>query len=341
MAELLGLPVLLVVDAYGMAESAGAVVKGFLEYGGERRPLIKGVFFNRVGSERHFKHLSKGISIPVIGFLPKDNDIEIPHRHLGLVTSEERPISEDGIRKLAELFIENTDIKHLIEDGFSEYKRRKPLRHVKAVRKDLKIGVAYDEAFSFYYEDNLDLLQHCGAEIVYFSPIRDRKIPEGVDGLYIGGGYPELYAQELSVNLEMKNSIREFVDDGGVVYAECGGFIYLSEGIETEDGKFHEMAGIFPCSIRYSDRLKALGYREVTVKRECIIGKKGMRGRGHEFRYTEISKLTGEMINVYDGKAGGYQVKNCLSSYIHLHFMSNPEIAANLVDFIRRNNEQG
>ncbi|MDH4027636.1 MAG: cobyrinate a,c-diamide synthase, partial [Nitrospirota bacterium] len=211
----------------------------------------------------------------------------------------------------------------------------------------VKIGLAYDRAFCFYYEDNLDLLRQEGAEIVRFSPLTDSALPDNIDALYLGGGYPELYAAQLSGNRSMIDSIRGFADGGGPVYAECGGFMYLTQGIYDTENSYHPMAGVFPFRTRMMKGRARLGYREAVLKEDCMLGKEGDAVRGHEFHYSEIvdsaearklvsaevySVRDGEGVHIYDE---GFRVKNTFGSYIHVHFGSNQLTAKNIIGFIR------
>jgi len=215
----------------------------------------------------------------------------------------------------------------------------------------LRIAVARDRAFCFYYEDNLDLLRDAGAEIVTFSLLSDSEIPGDVDALYIGGGYPELYAKELSANRRMLSSIKQFADSDMPVYAECGGFMYLTNGIwKVEDGisKMWEMAGIFPFETQMKDRLSRLGYREIHLKEDCILGRKDSVIRGHEFHYSEIKdgsqqSAVSSQRSIYSVRDvygsllpdEGYRIKNTIGSYMHMHFGSNREIAKNFIEYIK------
>jgi cobyrinic acid a,c-diamide synthase len=237
----------------------------------------------------------------------------------------------------------------------------------------VRIAIAYDRAFCFYYEDNLDLLKDAGAEIIKFSPLYDQAIPEA-DAIYIGGGYPELYAKELSKNTSMLQSINDWADSGKPMYAECGGLMYLSRGIHDLSGRFYRMAGVLPFEAEMKKNRASLGYREIQLKEDCILGKKGNKLRGHEFHYSEIinsaeeqkngraevqksrrtevkdfraseppSLRASELIMVYSLKNNmgerlpneGYRYKNTLASYIHIHFGSNPDIAKSFIRFIK------
>ena len=355
LAAVLDLPVVLVVDAYGMAESAGAVVKGFMEYDqgtARRAPTSAGVIFNRVASERHYKRIKESVrNVPVLGYLPRNVDFNIPDRHLGLVVAEEDPISREEIDKLAEAILDNIDMDGLL--------RRLPPCGPSLVRElngdlntgkasGLKVAVAYDKAFCFYYEDNLDMLREAGAEIVFFSPLSDSAMPNDVDALYLGGGYPELHAGKLSANTSMLDSIKKYSESGMPVYAECGGFMYLTEGIFDPESIFHPMTGIFPFKTKMRMGRSLLGYREVELKEDSVIAQKGAIVRGHEFHYSEIensgqrSAVSGRHADlIYAVKDGaghyvydeGYRIKNTLGSYIHVHFGSNPAAAGHLINY--------
>jgi cobyrinic acid a,c-diamide synthase len=369
LAEILNLPIILVVDAYGMAESAGAIVKGFVSYISECRgngvtaasthrytdtPIV-GVIFNRIASERHYERVKNSVhDVPILGYLPRKLNFEIPHRHLGLTVAEENPITEKNIEELADAVLEHIDVKEIIEQqsskgiGVSEYGSME-VNNTPLLEKTttLKIAVAYDKAFCFYYEDNLDLLKEAGAEIVKFSPLFDKSIPDA-DALYIGGGYPELYAKELSANASMLASIKKYSDTDMPIYAECGGLMYLSKGIYDFDGNFFEMANILPFETQMTKSRPRLGYREAELTEDCIIGKKGDKLRGHEFHYSEIKQSAVDSQQsevrscyaVFNNKGQnigneGYRFKNTLASYVHVHFGSNPAIAENFINFIK------
>jgi len=222
LARLLRVPVLLVVDAYGMAESAGALVNGFVEFAKQSSTInlpwnedkigvvdFLGVIFNRVASESHYRMLKDSVQgVPVAGYLPTELDFEIPHRHLGLSIAEENPISGENIERLADAVMRHVDIDAIIRQA-EIFNRRKQHLETEGLKetKRFRLAVAYDKAFSFYYEDNLDLMRDAGAEIIQFSPLVDRTMPERADAVYIGGGYPELHADALARNISMLESI--------------------------------------------------------------------------------------------------------------------------------------
>jgi cobyrinic acid a,c-diamide synthase len=207
--------------------------------------------------------------------------------------------------------------------------------HQEQAAVQARIGVARDRAFCFYYEDNFDLLRAAGAELVFFSPLEDQKLPEGLDGLYLGGGYPELYARELSGNLGMRQAVYDWAESGKPLYAECGGFMYLSEGIVGEDVGALPMAGVFPVTARMQKKRASLGYREVRLERDCFFGPVGTVLRGHEFHYSVIDAMPDHIARIYavnnEGREG-YRYKNVLGGYLHLHFGYNPQMA---VEFVR------
>jgi cobyrinic acid a,c-diamide synthase len=342
LASTLGTPVILVVDGYGMAESAGAVVKGFA------CELLAGVIFNRVASDSHFKRLKDSVqNVPVLGYLPRDLDFEIPHRHLGLVVAEEAPLAYDGIDKLADTVIEHIDLDLLLKmagrHGNAETQRRlETTKRQNPGEEKLKIAVAYDRSFCFYYEDNLDLLRQAGAEVIFFSPLSGPQIPADADAVYIGGGYPELYAETLSRNSTMLASVYAWAQSGKPLYAECGGLMYLSQGIYDFNGSFFKMAGVFPFETQMSERGLQLGYREIMLGGDCILGKKGEIIRGHEFHYSHIvNSEKSNRIYTVRNRAGkplpdeGYRLNRTLASYVHLHFACNSAIADSFIKYIK------
>jgi cobyrinic acid a,c-diamide synthase len=359
MARWLGLDILLVVDARSMARSVGALVYGFTQFDPGCR--FCGVVFNNVGSARHMEYLCHAlegtVSVTVLGGLPKNPDIAIPDRHLGLMTAEDHGLSGQQVAALAGLIEENLDLERLMkrlpemvpEDLEHETENREgedqnsqfPVSDLEKVR----IGVARDNAFCFYYPDNLDVFEENGAEIVFFSPVNDRELPANIDGIYLGGGYPELHAEKLSMNLSMRKDILAKCEDGMPVYAECGGFMYLCRKLITKQDIAYDMVGCFPFASRMKDRLTALGYREIKISDTTPLGKKGLTARGHEFHYSylEEEKITPEIIRVYEAtdRSGterscpGYLINQCLGSYVHLHFRSCPEIGRNFVSACR------
>ncbi len=342
LASVLGLPVILVVDGYGMAESAGAVVEGFRSFG-RGTVNIAGVIFNRVASPNHLNRLKEGVKdIPVFGFLPRDLNFEIPHRHLGLITAEEDPLALEHLDRLADTIISNIDIDAMLSlPELTVSGNASSLQTALQQPRVCRVAVAYDKAFCFYYEDNLDLLREAGAEIIRFSPLADKAIPQGSDAVYIGGGYPELYAETLSQNKAMLASVRDWAEASKTMYAECGGMMYLSEGLYAQNGCYFPMAGIFPFRTAMRQGRSCIGYREIILKNDGILGMKGESFRGHEFHYSVIAEglLHPNIESNYRvaDRTGtvlpdeGYQHKNTLASYIHLHFGSRPDAAERFI----------
>lgn len=348
-AKFLGVPVILVADARGQARSVAAMMKGFVEFDPDVR--VVGVIFNNVASDTHGRILRDAVEsrlpdVRVLGCIPRDESISIPSRHLGLLTAEENPLPEEFLDHLVEVVREHVDLGMLwtvatlhgapdVKSIAEQSPRRDPVR----------IGLARDAAFCFVYEDNLRLLRQAGAELVEFSPLNDGALPEGVAGLYLPGGYPEVFADALSVNTPLLDALRGAIEGGMPVYAECGGFIYLSRGVAGMRGdveSFQEFVGIFPVATRLLPRRKALGYREAELAADCIIGPSGTVARGHEFHYSEMEEMPPEVERLYrvqragvDLGTEGYRYRNCLASYIHLHFGSNPAMAESFVNNCR------
>jgi len=340
-AKALKVPVLLVVNAEKTARSAGAAILGFESY--DPDVSIKWVVFNRVGSKRHFDILKdsiqkgpRGSMVKVLGYLPKDDALKMPERHLGLTTAgdTDKRRWRRFVEKAVSLVEGSVDIDGLVESLPVVSSRVVSVRQPAA--KEARVAVAFDRAFSFYYEENFDILRSFGAELVFFSPIKDKRLPHGTDGVYIGGGYPELYAKELEANSRLREELVARAADGMPVLAECGGLMYLGAKIVTGDGAFNT-AGVFPWTSRMLGKRKALGYREVRLARDCPFLAEGPV-RGHEFHYSEISKVPSRIKRAFrfTSPAGaeideGYTYKSTLASYIHLHFASNPAFAAGFV----------
>ena len=207
------------------------------------------------------------------------------------------------------------------------------------VEKRVRLAVARDQAFCFYYQDNFDLFEQAGIDLVFFSPLHDTLLPEDMNGIYIGGGYPELYADQLSGNKEMLRQIKAWVDLGGPLYCECGGFMYMgTELIDLQNNHF-SMAGVFPATIVMKDRLSRLGYREATIIQDCMFGENGDRLFGHEFHYSTIQEIESTVPTVFelqDGSKEGYTVKNALGGYLHLHFGQSEKNVEYFYNFLQK-----
>ena len=337
-AKLLGLPVVLVVDAGNSARSIAAVIRGFETFDSELR--FAGVVLNRVAGDAHFRMLESAIRqssrVPVLGWLPVERDAAIPERHLGLHTAAEG-ISA-GLPTLTRLG-NRLGIDQLLKTtGYDEQFTTVSVNNAESQFTGIRVGIPRDRAFSFYYEDNLDLLREIGAEVVEFSPVTDSNLPEDLHALYLGGGYPELYAHQLSDNCGLLQDIRDFAKANKPIYAECGGLMYLAEKLTTMEGQSYAMAGVLPIAIEMTQALVHFGYADVEFARDCLLGKTGTAVRGHSFHCSRIVTP--------DPLAWAYRVHNSLSdqreheglvcgnvlaSYIHLHFRSNPSVASSFL----------
>jgi cobyrinic acid a,c-diamide synthase len=298
------------------------------------------VIANQGGSERHRAWLSEALAgaaaPPLVGMLPRGSLPTLPSRHLGLVTAEQANLSAAVLDQLAEACGQHLDVAAIMElanlsrTEFIPFERNK----FRSTKK-LRIGIARDEAFHFYYADNLEALATAGVEWAPFSPLADARLPADLDGLYFGGGYPEVHAARLSANAGMLADIRAFVAAGGLVYAECGGLMYLGRGLTTLDGVRYPLAGVLPIETAMLEKLKVLGYTEVTWAADSLWGAAGEVARGHEFHYSQIT--------AQEGRAGGWQPAyavcrrraepaleglcqgQVLAGYVHLHWASRPQ----------------
>jgi cobyrinic acid a,c-diamide synthase len=345
LAKILDIPVILVVDAKSQARSAAALVQGFARF--DRDIHVTGIIFNNVGSDNHARILRQAVesSVPditVLGFIPRDERLQIPSRHLGLVTAVENPLQETFLENLSNIVEKHVDLDKLLSTvGQIGNFHKLDVKSVDTTPDKERIAVAHDKAFCFVYEDNLRLLREAGAETVEFSPLSDSSLPAAISGIYLPGGYPELFADTLAGNDAIKSEIKAAIESGMPVYAECGGFIYLTGG--TRGDMLNEFVGVFPVLTRMLSRRKALGYREVELRSDSPIGPKGMIARGHEFHYSEMEEMPASVQRVYRVRKNGvelgtegYRYKNCIASYVHLHFGSCPEIAATFVESCRK-----
>jgi cobyrinic acid a,c-diamide synthase len=337
-AKWLGAPVVLVIDAEAAARSVAAVVLGFEHFDAELE--IGGVIANRVAGDTHARFVQSAIAsrcraVP-LGAIPRDAALTLPERHLGLVTAGEGPLTSDARRRLAEIVERSVDLDAL-------WNLAPPLRIAPPGDAPLpappraRIGVARDPAFCFYYRDNFALLEAAGAELVFWSPLTDRELPR-VDGLYFGGGYPELHAAALAANAPVREAVHAFAAAGRPIYAECGGLMYLARALEDLDGTTHAMVGLLPTIVRMRPPRLSLAYTEVTFTGATPLGDAGAVARGHEFHYSRIDPLPDAVPRAYrlrarhgEEHAEGYVVGRALMSYVHLHFASNPALADRFV----------
>lgn len=338
LAQLLGLPVVLVIDARSMAESAAALVKGFEEL--DPAVQVAGVILNRVGSERHLDLLRTAIGThcraEVLGHLPRETAFAIPERHLGLHMGSEAPLGAAAIDQLTASIARHVDLDRLRALAATAAPQPAPMAaNDGPLAPRVRIGIARDAAFCFYYEENLALLTAAGAELVAFSPMDDAALPHDVHGLYLGGGYPELHAERLAANVAMRQAVREWSAAGRPLYAECGGFMYLTQGIHDADGRCHSMAGVYPVAARMQQGRASLGYREATLVGDTLWGAAGTVVRGHEFHYSTIDPMPPAVARRYrlaDGCEEGYCINGkTLGGYLHVHFGSQPEAARHFV----------
>jgi cobyrinic acid a,c-diamide synthase len=337
-AKLLDLPVVLVVDAGNSARSIAAVIRGFETFDLGLR--FAGIVLNRVAGDAHFHMLDSAIRqssvVPMLGWLPVDADAVIPERHLGLHTAAEG--TSASISTLTRLG-NRLDVEELL--NVTAYNQRFETASTSSAEpkyKGIRVGIARDRAFSFYYEDNLDLLRENGAEIVEFGPISDSALPENLHALYFGGGYPELYADALSRNGSLLQDIRDFAQANKPIYAECGGLMYLAEKLITLEGQGYSMAGILPVAIEMTKSLVHFGYADVEFAHDCLLGERGTVVRGHSFHCSRIV-AHGRLGCVYRvhyslsnrTEQEGFVRGSVLGTYIHLHFRSNPSLASSFL----------
>ena len=344
LAKQLDAPVLLVIDGSAMARSAAAMVSGYAKFDPALR--VAGVLFNRVDSDGHYKLLKEAVEqetdVVAVGYLRPDQAVTISDRHLGLVTAMEQGTSElYGL--LAKAAAETVDLDRVeaLARSCKELTVAAPQPVVRNHGHKVRIGVAKDLAFCFYYPDNLELLEAEGAELVKFSPMKDQVLPD-VDMLYLGGGYPELHGEALAGNRTMRTAIREFAERGGTIFAECGGMMYLTQAIRDFAGSSHEMVGLFPAEVVMRKPGLTLGYRTVELSQDCILGVSGAIARGHEFHYsTLVPKGRLDYACALRDARGeskgsdGLVVGNTLALYTHVHFASQPQIAKALVSSVR------
>lgn len=348
LSKLLQLPVILIIDAKAMARSAAAIALGFSQFDEDIK--IAGFIMNRVGSERHFDILKESIEskmdIPVLGYLPKDATMSIPERHLGLVNDLEDNRWDTLFSSIVENVETHIDIDRLLKIATCAKPRERiePILFSPSLHQQIfiKIAVARDLAFQFYYEDNLDLLRHLGAEICFFSPLEDKYLPEDISAVYFGGGYPELFARQLTENSSLRNQLVRLAEKGMPIYGECGGFMYLTEGIIDKDGVFFPMTGILPGRAKMGKKLRSLGYCSTELKEDTVLGVKGTKAMGHVFHWAELVHVDEAEDRAFTVSKGeklleeGFFRANVLGSWVHHHFASNIKMASAFIDGARK-----
>ncbi len=356
-AQWLAAPVLLVVNAHGAARSLAATVKGFAEF--EPGVRVAGVIANQGGSPRHrawlAESLSQAATAPLLGMLPRGSLPALPSRHLGLVAADQANLAAESIDQLADVCGECLDISAIVDLACSAEsllasdsatlpnaaplqwggRSAQPETSLRELPRKVRLGIARDEAFHFYYADNLESLAAAGAEWVPFSPLRDAGLPADLDGLYLGGGYPEAHAARLADNRQMLADVRQFAASGRAIYAECGGLMYLGRMLTCLDGTRYPMAGVLPIETAMLEKLKVLGYAEVAWAGGSLWGAAGQVARGHEFHYSEITaepRPADGWQPAYtvrrrraEPASGGFFRDRVLAGYVHLHWASRPE----------------
>ncbi len=343
-ARLLDAPVLLVLDASTMARSAAAIVQGLRDF--DPRVRLAGVLLNRVGSGGHARMVMEAIesevSVPVVGYLRRDDILNLPERHLGLIPTLEAGRWRAWLERTRETIAGTVNLESVLELARAAPELPIPICDPFARNSDAghaTIAVARDAAFNFIYEDNLDLLRAAGAQIVFFSPLSDRGLPRGTQGLYLCGGFPEIYAAQLAGNSEMRANIRAAFHSALPIYAECGGLMYLTEQIVDQQNAAYAMVGLLPGRSIMTGCL-TLGYRTARAPRDNWLWRAGETIRGHEFHYSswenrpqDLSPAFELLPNEFEQEVRieGTQVGNLIASYVHLHFLARPELATRFV----------
>lgn len=355
-AKLLDVPVVVVLDAWGMTRTAGAILDGLLAFDPDVR--IEGCLLNRVGGDTHASMVVEALRPPlrrlIVGALARRPELEVPERHLGLVTVGENATAT-AARQAAYVDAGRAlDVDRLIRVAGARHGEPRPagdprpageLRPAGEPRRPAtppapvaRLALARDAAFCFYYEENLGLLRDGGFELVPFSPIADPRLPPDVDAVYLGGGYPESFAAELAANRSLAAELRERAAAGTPIYAECGGLMFLGRSLAGFDGRRHVMAGVLPLDVAMDAEHLAIRYVEARLRAPSPLGQPGTVVRGQEFHQSRLAGADLEP-TLYDVTASegqvsrdGYVSRNVVASYVHLHFGSNPQLVANLAN---------
>ncbi|MCC5652401.1 cobyrinate a,c-diamide synthase [Nostoc sp. XA013] len=342
-ARLLDLPVVLVIDCSRLSGSVAAIAHGYQSF--DPRIKIAGVVLNRVGSDRHLSLLKDSLQplqLPILGVLRRQDNITIPDRHLGLVPTAELPELNALINRLADLGDTCFDWQHLLPLLKSEPLSTSVSSSL-STSSPVRIAIARDRAFNFYYQDNLDLLQQLGAELVFWSPLEDAAIPKDVQGMYFGGGFPEVFAQQLAENTSVRDAVKTAILRGMPTVAECGGLMYLCEQIINFEGKSWSMAGVLPASAVMGGRL-TLGYRRAVALQDNLLVKAGTTVYGHEFHRSHLTLTPTQPLfetSRYDcdenmGCEGWGLPANVHASYVHLHWGESREIPQQFLEKCRK-----
>lgn len=341
LARILEAPVILVIDGRGMSTSAAALVKGFKEL--DPRVKLAGVIINQVSGEKHYQLIRDAVETlaqtPCFGYVEKIPAASLESRHLGLIPSVETENLEEKLEFLAQSLMKSVDLKGLLQLAADAPAITAEPIVVPLPDYPVRIGIAKDEAFNFYYEDNLDFLRRYGVQWVPFSPLHDEALPENLGGIYLGGGFPEVFAEKLSLNAPMLASINHAAGSGIPIFAECGGYMYLMDAIRTFDGVIHPMTGILSGTAAMTKRLQRFGYVAISLDADSLFGPAGTRLKGHEFHRSlrEGIEIPVPAYQVTKGRQPhetwtcGENTGNVLAAYAHIHWMSNPQAALNFV----------
>jgi len=343
LSRILDIPVIIVVNAKGISTSIAAEILGFKLF--DENVKIKGAILNNVSSEKLYLNLKEAVEkytgIECVGYLPRNEKLSVESRHLGLKQafelkdSKELEEKKQLFKEIAEKCLNLERIYEIAEEFEIEGSMAsfEPIKDLKDKYKGKRVGLAKDGAFSFYYESNLELMKFSGLKLVEFSPTEDEKIPENLDMIYLGGGYPELYWKELSENISMKESIRQAYENGIKIYAECGGFIYLADRLNLLDGNSGDFCGLIDVEISMRNRLNIGRFGYINIETE-----NGIYTKGHEFHYSEVSadneKDKFYKIEKNNGRnwSCGYRKKSLLAGYPHISFYSNIEFFKYLIE---------
>ncbi|MCD4782083.1 MAG: cobyrinate a,c-diamide synthase [Candidatus Omnitrophica bacterium] len=341
-SKILKAPVILVIDCGKMSGSAGAVALGYKKFDSKVR--IAGCILNRIASQSHYEIAKQSVEqkngIEVLGYFPKNAPISMPERHLGLTPVQEVN-SRKIYKKIAEIIERYIDIDRLISiaktaEALPDF--RKTIYQQPLVKKEVNIAVARDKCFHFYYQDNLDILEHYGARLKYFSPLKSKSLPKGVNGVYVGGGFPEKFAEELAGNKDLRADIRLKSKQGMPMYGECGGLMYFMRELQDADKKSFPMVGVFPGKTKMGKGLRMFGYYDVTCVGPNVLCEKNAATRGHVFHWSYLLQLPKNIPCVFKlqrrGKVSqdGYMKNNTLVSYLHVHFGTNTAFASRFVE---------
>jgi len=334
-ASILKTPVILVLDASKTARSIAATALGFVKF--HKNSRISGFILNKIGSKKHEELCRQALSsldIPILGSIPRNPDLSMESRHLGLIPVSEQIQLQSKISKIAKTMSDFIDIDKIIQIG-SKVASFSSVHNEKNSKQKTTIAIALDESFNFYYQDNLDALKKEGATIEYFSPISDSKVPD-CDGIYIGGGFPEVLGNALEKNSEMQKNIKNLAEFGRPIYAECGGLMYLTKSIDYGTTKF-KMVGLYDATTKMQKKLK-INYTRASITEDCLVGRRSKTIQGHEFHFSELESISKDSRFAYKLDIGlgiknqrdGLLQYNTLGSYMHLHF-TLPGIARTFV----------